>query len=403
LNQAHLWIASGGHVLKMRRESTMWLTLAFGATSAVLLSMTLVLLWHVRWVQRLPSLDSLPASGRKIRCSVIIAARDEAARIEQTLRFLLAQREVEAEFIVIDDRSTDSTSEILRQLAREDPRIRVQRVETLPEGWLGKCHACHLGAQAATGDWLLFTDADCWHRPDTIARSVRLAEREGVDHVTLASGISSPDIGLKASHLAFLMGTASWFAGANRDNGRRHLGFGAFNLVRRTAYQKCGGYEALRLTVLDDVKLGLLLQRAGVRTRAFLGGEDVEAHWGTNVFSIVKIMEKNYFAALNYRTSLVVMGSAAMICYLTIVVLGLLSGTAVGLLAGLSPLLFIIPGLVLARRLRWSTLSACLIPFMFPIFYYALVHSAVVTLRQGGIRWRNTLYPLKMLRAGNVQ
>jgi hypothetical protein len=224
--------------------------------------------------------------------------------------------------------------------------------------------------------------------------AVSLAEREGVDHVALAFGPSSDDIGLRASHLVFLIRTANWISGANRDTGKRHMGFGAFNLVRSTVYRQCGGYEALRLTVLDDVKLGLLIQRAGKRTRAFLGGDDVEAHWGTNAFSIIKFMEKNYFAALEYRTSLVFLGSVVMLIFSTVVILGFLSATAAGLAAALSPLSLIIPGLVLTNRLRWSWMSALFIPVMFSIFHYALVNSAFTTLTRGGTRWRETFYSL---------
>src|SRR6185503_14137553 len=111
-------------------------------------------------------------------------------------------------------------------------------------------------------------------------------------------------IGAQAWHLAFLITLANWFSGVNRDRPKAYLGMGAFNLVRASAYRECGGYEALRLTVLDDVKLGLLLRRSGKRTRAFIGGGDVECHWGTTVRQMIKIMEKNYFAALDYRTSL---------------------------------------------------------------------------------------------------
>ena len=121
---------------------------------------------------------------------MVIAARDEEARIEQTIRHLLAQRDVDAEFIVVDDRSTDRTSEILRRLAKEDPRIQVKRVDVLPEGWLGKCNACHIGAGAATGDWILFTDGDCWLKPDVMARALRVAQRDGVEHITLVSGLA---------------------------------------------------------------------------------------------------------------------------------------------------------------------------------------------------------------------
>ena len=381
----------------------MWMTLLFGTTIVVFASMTLITLWHLRWVQRLPVLDQLPPSKTKPRCTAVIAARDEAARIEQTIRHLIEQRGVELEIVAVDDRSTDRTGEILRRLAREDPRVKVKRVDALPEGWLGKCHACHIGASAATGDWILFTDADCWLKPDVIERALRVAAREGVDHVTLASGIAEKSRGLVASHLLFLMGTANWFSETNRDTGKRFLGFGAFNLVRTAAYQQCGGYETLRLTVLDDMKLGLLLQRAGKRTRGFIGGDDVEAHWGSSVFSIIKIMEKNYFAALEYRTWLVVFGAALMFAFSAVLILGLFAGTPVGLVAALSPLSLVIPGLVISKRLRWRRAGALLIPLMFPIFFFALVNSAWATLRQGGIRWRETFYSLPALREGNVR
>jgi len=334
---------------------------------------------------------------------VVIAARDEEARIEQTIRHLLAQCGVQAEFIVVDDRSTDGTSEILQRLAREDARVQVKRVDVLPDGWLGKCHACHIGASAATGDWILFTDADCWLKPDVVARALRVAERENADHITLVFGLAAGSVGLKASHLMFLISVASWLSGVNRDRPKSHLGIGAFNLVRAAAYRQCGGYEALRLTVVDDVKLGLLLRRAGKRTRAFIGGPDAECHWGTTAWSMVKLMEKNYFAALDYRLGLVLAGSVFVILVSTILILGLLSGTVAGLAAALSPLSLILPAGILARRLGWSWPSAVYVPFMFPLFLYAVLNSTFVTLRQGGIRWRDTFYPLATLRAGNVR
>jgi glycosyltransferase involved in cell wall biosynthesis len=386
----------------------MWTILIFDAVASLFLLWTAFALWHLRWVQRLPSLENLatgnsPESPEKpIRCSVVIAARDEEARIEQTLRHLLAQRGVELEVIVVDDRSKDRTPEILQRFAKEDARIQVKHVSVLPEGWLGKCHACHLGASAATGDWILFTDADCWLKPDVIARAVSVAERDQADHITMSPGTVIESLGARAWHLLFLTSLLNWFSGVNRDRPRSYMGIGAFNLVRAAAYRQCGGHEALRLTVLDDMKLGLLLRRAGKRTRAFLGVDDVECHWGTTVREMVKIMEKNYFAAIDYRLGVVLAGSLFVILISAILVWGLISGTPAGFAAAFSPLTLIIPAGILARRLGWSWPCALFVPFMFPVFLYALLNSTYVALRQGGIRWRETFYPLKTLRAGNV-
>jgi glycosyltransferase involved in cell wall biosynthesis len=403
-------IAYSRKAVTMCRNQTMWATLIFSGTAWVFLAMTFAALWHLRWVRRLPPLGTLTLAERSgqpgrgpVRCSVVIAARDEEARIEGTVRHLLAQRGVDAEFIVVDDRSTDRTLDILRRLAKEDARVRVKRVEVLPEGWLGKCHACHVGAGAATGDWILFTDADCWLKPDVIARAVRVAERDGADHVTLSPGTVLENVGARAWHLLFLTSLLNWFSGVNRDRPGAYLGIGAFNLVRAAAYRQCGGYEALRLTVVDDVKLGLLLGRAGKRTRAFLGVDDVECHWGTTVGSMIKIMEKNYFAVTDFRLWLVVVGGAAAVLVFGTVAAGLMSGTVAGLEAGLSPLALILPAGVMARRLGWSWPCAVFMPFMFPVFLYALLNSTLVTLRQGGIRWRDTFYALETLKAGTVR
>jgi glycosyltransferase involved in cell wall biosynthesis len=387
----------------------MW-TIIFDAVASLFLLWTAFALWHLRWVQRLPTLEKLTTADstasalpeNRIRCSVVIAARDEEARIEQTLRHLLAQRGVELELIVVDDRSKDGTPEILQRLAREDARIQVKHVSLLPEGWLGKCHACHIGAGAATGDWILFTDADCWLKPDVIARAVSVAERDQADHITMSPGTVIQSLGARAWHLLFLTSLLNWFSGVNRDQPRSYMGIGAFNLVRAAAYRQCGGYEALRLTVVDDMKLGLLLRRAGKRTRAFLGVDDVECHWGTTVSEMVKIMEKNYFAAIDYRVGLVVAGSLFVILVSAILVFGLISGTPAGFAAAFSPLTLIIPTGILTRRLGWSWPCALFVPFMFPVFLYALLNSTFVALRQGGIRWRETFYPLETLRAGNV-
>jgi cellulose synthase/poly-beta-1,6-N-acetylglucosamine synthase-like glycosyltransferase len=375
----------------------------FVATIALFLAATISALWHLRWVKRLPALESLAATKEPVRCSVVIAARNEETRIEETVRHLFAQRGVETEIIVVDDRSTDRTGEILRALAKEDARLHIKRVEVLPEGWLGKCHACHVGASAATGNWILFTDADCWLKPDVLTRSLRIAERDGADHVTMSPGTVIESFAARGWHLLFLTSLAGWFAGANRDRPKSFIGMGAFNLVRAEAYQQCGGYEALRLTVVDDVKLGLLLRRAGKRTRAFLGVDDVECHWGATIGSMVKIMEKNYFAALDYRLGVVLTGTVFMMLIATILGLGLVSGTVTGLAAAFSPLLYILPAGILARRVDWSWPGAVCMPFMIPVFLYTLLNSVFMALSQGGIRWRDTFYSLEALRAGNVQ
>jgi hypothetical protein len=303
----------------------------------------------------------------------------------------------------VDDRSTDRTADILRRLESEDARVKVTPVGSLPEGWLGKSHACHLGASAATGDWILFTDADCWLKPDVIARALHVAAVEAADHITLTPGVAPETISARAWHLALLSRLAIRMSAVNRDRPGAHLGLGAFNLVRTSAYRACGGYEALRLTIVDDVKLGLLLQRAGKRTRAFIGGDDAECHWGTTVPGMIQIMEKNYFAAADFRLAPVLAGALISALLFTAALIGPWTGTAAGIAAGLGLWSLGLPAAVIARRLGWSSGAAALAPLLFPVLFYAVVNSTWVTLHQGGVRWRDTFYPLDTLREWNVR
>ena len=388
----------------------MWLTIVFIVLTALFLWMTISALFDLQWVHRLPGLSDLDTAALGDRmndgavlCSVVIAARDEDSRIADSIRNLLAQRDVTLEVIVVDDRSIDRTEEILTQMTLQDGRVHTQRVYELPDGWLGKCYACHLGAAAAKGEWILFTDADCWMKPDVILRALRVANRDEVDHVTLTPGVIAGTVAAQAWHLAFLISLSNWISGVNRDRPKAHLGLGAFNLVRASAYRQCGGYESLRMTVLDDVRLGLLLRRVGKRTRAFIGGDDVECHWGTTVADLIKIHEKNYFAAMDFRLIGALVAGLGGMLFWCVAILGLFAGTAVGLASGLAMFSLCIPAYILSRRLGWSGTCWLLTPLIFPLLFFAVLKSAWVTTRRGGVLWRDTLYPLDALRQGGVR
>jgi hypothetical protein len=379
-------------------------TAAFATIALVLVAMAASLLARQRWAQVLPPLDALPPAdaAATARVSVIIAARDEADGIEASVRQLLALRGVAIEVIVVSDRSVDATAAIVGRLAADDPRVRLVEVAALPERWLGKTHALHVGSQAATGDWLLFTDADCLLHHEVVARALRVAARDGVDHIALTPAPIAATTSGYAWHYVFLAGLIDWFARANTDRPGGYVGFGAFNLVRASTHRAFGGHEALRLTVLDDVRLGLLVRRAGGRCRGFLGGRDIRCDWGRTLGQGIRLTEKNYFAAVHYRTAVVATLAAVVPLMWIGVAAALASGTVLGLVAGLSGGLLVLPALVFARRLGWPMPGALLAPLVHSLAAYAVVRSAVLTLRRGGVRWRDTFYPIALLRDGDV-
>ncbi|MBV9126171.1 MAG: glycosyltransferase family 2 protein, partial [Planctomycetes bacterium] len=356
----------------------------------------------IRSLRRLPSLA--PTGGEDLPgVSVVIAARDEEARIETTVRGLLGQQGVRLEVIVVNDRSRDGTGKILERLAAEDPRLKAVRLEEVPPGWLGKCYACHRGSQEAGGEWLLFTDGDIWMTPDLLARAIRTARQEGAAHLALLPGVREGSILGKACQLIFFIGQARMASQVNQDRPGAHLGSGAFNLVRADTYRAVGGYETLRLTVLDDLKLSLLLRRAGRRSRLFVGRGELEADWAPTLPGMIKALEKNHFAVVHFRLLPVLLTVLLVGSLWSAAVVGPWGGSVAGMAAGVGLCSLILPAALAARRFGWPRTAAVLAPFILPVLLVSLVNSTVVTLLRRGIWWRDTFYPLAILRTGGIR
>lgn len=178
--------------------------------------------------------------------SMVVPARNEADNIERCVRSLLGQRLHDFEVIVVDDRSTDTTSAILERLAGEDARLQIVQGESLPEGWVGKPWALHQGAQRARGTWLLFTDADSCHEPAAQASTLRFALDRNVDAVSLATGQELGSFWERAVLPSILSIIVIGFA-------NRPLANGQYILVSREAYNALGGHAALRGEIAEDI------------------------------------------------------------------------------------------------------------------------------------------------------
>jgi chlorobactene glucosyltransferase len=204
------------------------------------------------------------------RVSVVIPARNEEKDIERTVRSHLAQDYPDLQVIVVDDRSVDRTPEILRTLAREDPRVTVVAGSDPPAGWLGKPHALHLGARAADGELLLFADADVRYDLRALREAVAVMEDRGLD--LLAFFPRFENRGFWENVLLPFLAVAVFLGFGFLARFRRvplAMGAGAGNLVRRRAYEAVGGHAAIRMAVVDDVRLAVVTKRAGLRVAAF--------------------------------------------------------------------------------------------------------------------------------------
>ena len=353
----------------------------------------------------LPAAGQLSLPAKLPEVSVIIAARDEQDRIEECVRRLLAQEGVDLQLIVVDDRSADRTPEILARLAGEFEGLRVVRVEALPAGWLGKCHACWVAATQARAPWLLFTDADIHMQPDVIRRAIAVAERDGAGHLTLWPGINCSGPLAQGVMLAFAQCLSLYAMPSriNRDRGRRGLGVGAFNLLRREVYETFGGHQALAMEVVDDAKLGLLVRKNGFRQRVYSGSEELDCNWALTVRGIIRATDKNWFAGMHYNTALTIAVIVGISAIWFGALLAPLVDTRWGWIGPAALALPIIPGAIQARNSKWPLYCAVFVPFGFLMMAVAAANSMWKTLRQGGVRWRDTFYPLAELRAGVVR
>ncbi len=380
------------------------------ATCAIWLLCFAGFVWNVRRVPRLE--DELRDVPERVetwpRLSVIVPACNEADQIEAALRSLLAQDYPALEVIAVDDRSIDATGEILDRLARIDSRLRVRHVETLPDGWLGKVNAMHQGVRLASGEWLLFTDADVHYAPGALRRAVGYAQRTGADHLALMPHFELAGFWLAVAVrtfglLLFLLARAG---SVNTPGSKTPFGVGAFNLVRTDLFARTRGFEWLRLEPGDDVGLGMMVREAGGRTRLAFAEQDLSIEWYPTVRAMFAGLEKNTFGpGAQYSVWRLAVMVLALVLLTIGPAVGLIGGFLTGrhVLVGASLLVLathVAASFMLVRERRSEVVSLLLLPVGMLIFVAMLVRSSLKCLRTGGIDWRGTHYSLEQLRAG---
>jgi hypothetical protein len=348
---------------------------------------------------RLASKPSLPSTGTTL--SVIITACDEAQTIAPALRSLLGQSMPGLEFIAVNDRSTDKTGEILDEIAQTDERLRVVHIHELPEGWLGKVHAMARATEVATGDWILYTDADVHFSGEVLGRAVAQAEQRGLDHLTLVPTMASQGVLLDVTVLAFAqmlfhvigLGTSK----------RQPFGAGAFNMVRRDTLGRSEGLQWIKMEVADDTGLAFLITNAGGRSDFLTALDELRVEWYPSLTAMFQGLEKNAYILVSQGNVLRLLG-ALLAGGLAVwgPVLGLLLQPSLAATIAGGGAMLILMGTTLRLRLLLKTRpwAALLAPLGILIIGMVALWSCAQTMRKRGISWRGTFYPLDQLLAG---
>jgi glycosyltransferase involved in cell wall biosynthesis len=356
-----------------------------------------------------PQWDRQPATpAGNPRVSIIVPACNEEEAIEQALTQLLALEYDNYEVIAIDDRSTDGTGKIMDWIADSTNAhgiLQVIHVRELPAGWLGKTHAMWSAAKQATGDWLLFTDADVLFQPDTLRRAMAYAEAEPADHVVLLPYMITKSWGERMMmaffQTLFVFGHRPWKVADPKA--KDHMGVGAFNCVRRSVYEAVGTYRALRMEVLDDMKLGKIVKTSGYAQRTIFGADLVSIRWAKGAMGVVRNLTKNFFALMSFQWL-----RALASCF-TLAFLNLMPFLGVWLAHGWARLPYgvaLLSMFAIYVGMSWKSSVPPYYFFLHPVsttlFVYTMLRSMVVTLWHGGVVWRGTKYSLEDLRRGLV-
>lgn len=387
---------------------------AFSVCSWVLalawLRRAVIALWEL---PRLPDLnridrESLPALSltQSPHLTVIVPALNEESSIEPALHSLLASTGLQLQIIAVNDRSTDRTGELMEAVAANaaatgNPHtLQIIHLRDLPSGWLGKPHAMALAAQRAEAPWLLFTDGDVIFSPRALELALRYASKSSADHLILVPTLilrSTVEQAMLAAMQCLALWTVRLWKVAD-PHAKDSFGVGGFTLVRKEIYQRAGGFEALRMEVLDDMGFGRLIKQSGFAQRVVLGPGLVRVRWIDGSFSVPHLLEKNGFAIFRYRVGLTLLACFALLLGIVVPPAAMAAGGWL-LLSGL--LFYAAVALLYFAYRRVTKVPVWTAVFFAPatgLLVYAFFRSMVLALLRNSVEWRGIRYPLSELR-----
>lgn len=361
---------------------------------------TLYLLLNSQKIKYLKSVVvSHPATEPSL--AVIIAVRNEERDLSEALESMCQLDYSNYRLVVVNDRSTDRTPEILSRFEKLYPHLTVIHIDELPAGWLGKNHALYKGYQATSEEWMLFTDADVRYAPSTLNKAVQYCIDKQLDHLTVL-----PEVESRSTFFNSIMDTFKIMLNvrlkpweASDPNSKAYFGVGAFNLVRRNAYEMAGTHKRIALRPDDDLKLAECIKSSGLKQDVAYGNELLSLEWYTSVKEFINGLMKNTFSTVDYNfPKVVVLCLITLFIFVAPIPLLLIGGGPTERYLAIILVLFQIILFVFTRGMRGTWWYALMMPVAGSIMVYIMWVSAVRTLRQGGIYWRDSFYSLAELK-----
>jgi len=315
------------------------LGIILASLSLLLAAVSLVLIVRIlRADQKVPRVrdgDLLPPAAGLL--TIVIPAHNEERVIAESVRGLRRQTRRNFEAIYVLDRCTDRTRELLVAAAEGDPRIRFLENGHCPDDWAGKCNACRVGSREATGEWLLFTDADCRFAPDMLDAMLAIAHARGttllsaLGRLTFQHGFERLLQPVAAAVLLRIFPLDK----ANRDHRRWPFANGQFLLFRRDAYEAFGGHELVKDALLEDLAFAWRIHARGGR----LGVVDATRRMEVAMYDSAKAMRSGwtriYIESCGRRPRRLVFAAVELFVVSVVLPLSALAATIVGVAGSL--------------------------------------------------------------------
>ncbi len=349
--------------------------------------------------------ETPPELKRWPKLSIIITACNEAETIKPAVNTLLEQDYPDLEILLIDDRSTDETGAIIDGIAEEDSRVKAVHIDKLPEGWIGKVNALDTGTKMANGEWMLFTDADIHFRQGTLRKAVSLAEADKTDHFALLPKPTANsfwfDVVIHTFGAIFLHGTGAVDVG--RPGSKAFVGTGAFNLVRRIAFNNTEGFSWLKMEPIDDVGLGLMLSISGAKSSFAITIRDISLVWYPSIKAMFKGVEKNFFGAVaNYSLikMVIIVAFIWAFAFAPLAALMFFNVLPVFMLGIITYVFMAFGAFFVKEKFGQKFFPLFLAQFGLLMVSVMLLRSGIICKLKGGIDWRGTRYKTEDLLAG---
>ncbi len=335
------------------------------------------------------------------KVSIMIPACNEEKHIFSAISSMEKMDYPNKEIIIVNDRSTDKTPQLIDELAKQSSIIKIIHIEHLPSHWMGKNHALYEGTKHTSGEWILFTDSDVYFDPDLLSRAMHFCLNKNLDHFAIFPKVEKSTFWMNSM---MLLVTMMYFFMAKPWRAKHHwsqcsVGQGSFNLVKKSVYFDCGGHEKIRLNSDDDVKLGALIKSKKYKQDICFAENALRVPWYSSLPEMIKGLEKNIFAYMNYNISIMIFFTVFtfILFYLPLFNLFFASGIEL-VLCVINTMLIIMIFILIAKRFGYPLCYSFLYPITLAVDYYMSWRSLYYILKNQGVSWRDTFYSLENIK-----